>query len=149
MTRLCALIMATLGLCTAQDRHDWKSVSGLNPGDKVQLSLKTGKSITGLFTNWTTDGVTVDTATVKREEVKEVYRFVKGGHLKRAGIGALIGFGGGFAMGAAAGGCHPGEFLCIGRGKAGAIVGGAGLVVGAAIGALLPSHRKEAIYDSQ
>jgi hypothetical protein len=119
----------------------------LKPGDKVRISLKSGKSLTGLFRNWTPEAITAGTLTVTRGEVKKVERFRQGGRLKHVGIGALIGFGGGFAIGAAAGGCHPNDFLCIGRGPAGAIVGGAGLVVGAAVGALVPAHRTDAIYE--
>jgi hypothetical protein len=67
----------------------------------------------------------------------------------RAGIGALIGFGGGFAIGAAAWGCHPRDIICVGRGAAGGVVGGLGAVIGGAIGALLPPRNKELIYSAK
>ncbi len=47
--------------------------------------------------------------------------------------------------------CHQGEFLCphISRGLAGAAVGGAGAMIGGAIGALLPWRTKELIYSAK
>jgi len=146
MIRFCAILFLSLAVCPAEDRHDWKSVSALQPGDQVRVSLKTGKSVTGPFRNWTPEGASVGAGTVTRDEVRKVERLRNGGHLKHAAMGAAIGFGGGFAIGAAAGGCHPGELLCVGRGEAGAIVGGAGMVIGAAIGAALPAHRRDTIY---
>ena len=146
MIRSCVFVFLSLAVCLAQDRHDWKSVSGLKPGDQVRVSLKTGKAVTGPFQSWTPEGASVGASTVTRGEVKKVERLRGGGRLKHAALGALIGFGGGFAIGAATGGCHPGELLCVGRGPAGGIVGGAGLVVGAAIGVLIPAHGRDVIY---
>jgi hypothetical protein len=146
MIRFCAIFFLFLAVCPAEDRHDWKSVSALKPGDLVRVSLRTGKSVTGPFRNWTPEGASVGAGTVARNEVKKVERLRNGGRLKHTAMGAAIGFGAGFAIGAAAGGCHPGEFLCVGRGEAGAIVSGVGAAIGAAIGAALPAHRKDAIY---
>ena len=140
-------LLIPIGLCMAQDRHDWKSISVLIPGEKIQILLKTGKPVAGLFRNWTTEAATVDTITVKREDVRKVERVRGGGRLKHVAIGAAIGFGGGFAVGAAAGGCHPSDLICLPRGEVGAAVGGAGLIIGAAIGAVLPAHRRQVIYD--
>jgi hypothetical protein len=58
----------------------------------------------------------------------------------------MIGFAGGFAIGAGVEGCHsPG---CVGRGEGGAVAGGVGAVIGAIVGVLLPTHSKEVIYSS-
>ena len=146
MPRLCLLLLLPLALC-AQDHHDWKSVSGLTPGDKVKVSLKTGKSVTGPFASRTLDGATIGATLLRRDDVKKVERLKGGGRLKHAAIGAAIGFGGGFAAGAAVGGCRPNDFICIGRGTAGAAVGGVGLLIGGIIGAALPAHRKQLIYE--
>jgi hypothetical protein len=54
----------------------------------------------------------------------------------------MLGFAGGFAIGAGVEGC------CVGRGEGGAIAGGVGAVIGAIIGVLLPTHSKEVIYSS-
>jgi hypothetical protein len=138
---LCALATAAFG----QERRDWQSVSRLLVGDRVRVSLKTGP-ITGNFQTWTAQELTVGTVTAKREDVIKIERYRHGGsRAKHATIGALIGFGGGFAIGAGVEGCHsPG---CVGRGEGGAVAGGVGAVIGAIIGVLLPTHSKEVIYS--
>lgn len=134
----------------AQDRHDWQNLAQLRPGDRIRLSLKTGP-VEGVFQSWTPEQVTAGTVTAKREDVLKVERYRHGGsRAKHAASGALIGFGGGFAIGAGATGNCKGEIgPCISRGEGGAIAGGAGAVIGAAIGALLPSRSKETIYSAR
>jgi hypothetical protein len=137
------LLSALVAAAHGQDRHDWQSVSQLHAGDRVRLSLKTGP-VNGAFQNWTPEDLTVGTVTTKREDVRkiEVYRH-GGSRAKHIGIGALIGFGGGFAIGASV---RP---FFITRAQEGAIVGGAGAVIGTLVGAILPTHSKELIYSSQ
>jgi hypothetical protein len=145
------LLSALAAAAHAQDRHDWQSLARLQPGDRIRLSLKTGP-VEGAFQDWTPQQVTAGTVTAKREDVLKIERYRHGGsRVKHAAIGALIGFGAGFAIGAGAtGNCHAGEFgPCITRGEGGAIAGGAGAVIGAAIGALLPSRTKELIYSGR
>jgi hypothetical protein len=146
-----ALLCAVPAAIDAQDRHDWQSLAQLQAGDKIHLSLKTGPGVTAAFQSSTPDQVTAGTVTAKREDVLKIERYRQGtwGRGKTAAVGALIGFGGGFAIGAGAtGGCHQGGFgPCISRGLGGAIVGGVGAVVGAGIGALLPHHTKDLIYS--
>jgi hypothetical protein len=144
---LCAIGTAV----EAQDRHDWQSLAQLQPGDKIQLALKTGPGVTAAFQAWTPDQVTIGTVTARKEDVLKIERYRHGGsgRGKHVAIGALIGFGGGFAIGAGTtGGCHQGQFgPCISRGLGGAVAGAAGALVGAGIGALLPAHGKELIYS--
>jgi hypothetical protein len=140
---LCALATAAVG----QDRHDWKSLSRLHPGDRVRVSLITGPA-DGEFQSWTPQGVTVGTVMAKREDVIKIGLYGHGeSRAKHAAFGAMIGFAGGFAIGAGVEGCHsPG---CVGRGEGGAVAGGVGAVIGAIIGVLLPTHSKEVIYSSR
>ena len=139
----CALAAAAKG----QDRHDWQSLSRVHPGDRVRVVLKTGP-VEGEFQNWTAQDATIGTVTPKREDVIKIERYRHGGsRAKYAAFGALIGFAGGFAIGAGVEGCHsPG---CVGRGEGGAVGGGVGAVIGAIIGVLLPTHSKEVIYSSR
>jgi hypothetical protein len=148
------LLILTL-LCTvpavleAQDRHDWQSLAQLQAGDNIRLSLKTGP-VTGLFQAFTPQQVTAGTTTARKEDVLKIERYRHGGwgRGKTAAVGALIGFGGGFAIGAGVSGCNHNQFgICVSRGFGGAILGGAGAVVGAGIGALLPHHNKDLIYS--
>ena len=142
------LICALAGAADGQDRHDWQSLSRLQAGDRVRVSLKTGP-VNGAFQNWTPQEVTVGTVTAKREAVLKIERYRHGGsRAKHAGFGAMFGFAGGFAIGAWGSGCG-GIGPCVTRPEGGAIVGGAGAVVGAVIGALLPTHSKELIYSAR
>ena len=144
----------TFGLSTvagAQDRRDWQSLGQLHPGDKIRLSLRTGP-VEGAFQAWTPQQVTAGTITAKRDDVFKIERYRTGGwgRGKADAVGALIGFGGGFAVGAGVGGCHQGQFgPCISPGALGAGVGAAGALVGAGIGALLPRHSTELIYSAK
>jgi hypothetical protein len=151
---LMPLLLCVLGAAAAgQDRRDWQSLAQLQAGDRIRLSLKTGP-VTGAFQNWTPQQVTAGKVTAKKEDVLTLERFRQGGggRGKHAAIGALIGFGGGFAIGTIADpNCHSGQLLCIGisRGVAGAAVGVAGAVIGAGIGALLPRHNTDLIYSAK
>lgn len=142
------LILLLCGAAAAQDRNDWQALSQLKTGDRVRLSLTTQGPVTGGFRSWTPELLTVGSVSARRAEVVRVERYRQGGWSrgKTAAAGALIGFGGGFAIGAAAGGCHPGAILCFSRGTLGGAFGGAGAVIGAAVGALLPHRHKELIY---
>jgi hypothetical protein len=145
---MCALGTAAAG----QDGHDWQSLAQLQAGDRIRLSLKTGP-VDGAFQNWTSQEVTAGTVTAKKEDVLKIERYRRGGggRGKHAAIGALIGFGGGFAIGAAVGGCKTNQCFAniFSRGQVGALVGGVGLVIGAGIGALLPPHKKDLIYSAR
>lgn len=143
------LLLACAMACAAQDRDNWQSLSQLRTTDTVRVSLTTRAPFTAQFQSWTPEQITVGTVSAKKEEVVKVERYRRGtwGRGKTAAVGALIGFGGGFAIGAAAGGCHQGSFgPCFSRGEVGAIIGVAGAAVGGLIGALLPHHDKEVIY---
>jgi hypothetical protein len=135
---LCAVSLAAYG----QDRHDWQSLARLHSGDRIRLSLKTGR-VSGTFQTWTPQGVTVGTATEKREDVLKIERYGSGrSRAKRAAIAAAIGFGGGFAAGASV------RFYGTSRAQGGAIVGSTGAVIGALIFLLIPDS-KEIIYSTR
>jgi hypothetical protein len=145
------LLLALVGTVQAQDRHDWQSLTKLQAGDKIRLTLKTGAS-TDVFQSFTPEELKASAFTAKKDDVLKVERFGHEGwgRGKKAALGAAIGFGGGFAVGAAATGCdHRQIGICISRGAGGAVVGAVGAVVGAGIGALLPTHGRELIYSAK
>ncbi len=145
------LILALVCTAHGQDRHDWQSLTKLQAGDKIRLTLKTGSS-TDAFQSFTPEELKAGTLTAKKEDVLKVERFGRAGWSrgKKAALGAAIGFGGGFGVGAAVGGCNrQQDIICISRGATGAIVGAAGAIIGAGIGALLPTHGKELIYSAK
>jgi hypothetical protein len=140
--RILALICLLGTAAAGQDQHDWQSLAQLHSGDRVRLSAKSGSS-EGLFQSWTPQQVTVGAVTARKEDVLKIELYRQRGGMGRGGkalIGGLIGFGGGFAIGASVEGCRsPG---CVGRGEGGAVAGGVGAVIGAIIGAVLPAHRQ-------
>jgi hypothetical protein len=140
------LLICVLGTAVGQNRDDWQSVARLQPGDRIRLSLKTGP-VEGPFQNWTPQQVTAGTVTARKEDVLKIERYRPHSRGKAAAIGALIGFGGGFAVGAGAFGCNHTQFgPCISRGAGGAILGGVGAIIGAGIGAMLPRPSRDVIY---
>ena len=146
--RLCVIAVLLFIACltgSAQNAQNWDSLGTLHPGDKVRVSLKAGAPVNGEFQSFTPQQVQVGAVTALKQDVLRVDRYRnKGGRGKRAAIGALLGFGGGFAFGAAVGGRKtPG---CVSRGEAGAVIGGVGATVGAAVGASLSHRSKELIY---
>jgi hypothetical protein len=146
-----ALICALGPAAKAQDRHDWQSLAQLQTGDNIRLSLKTGH-VDGAFQSWTTQQITAGTVTARKEDVLEIDRYRRGGwgRGKTAAVGALIGFGGGFAIGAGLGGCAHDQFgPCFSRGELGAAMGGVGAIIGAGVGALLPRHNRQLIYSAK
>jgi hypothetical protein len=144
------LLSALVAVAQGQDRHDWQSLARLQSGDQVRMLLKTG-AVNGALQNWTADGLTVGTVAARRDDVLKIERYRHGGSRgKHAAIGALIGFGGGFAIGAGVtGDCKGSIGPCIPRHTGGLLAGGAGAVIGAVVGACLPAHRKELIYSAR
>jgi hypothetical protein len=149
---LSLVLLCVLGKEAAgQDRRDWQSLAQLQAGDRIRLSMKTGTA-EGAFQKWTPQEVAAGTVTARRADVLTLERYREGarGRGKNAGVGALIGFGGGFAIGAAAGGCHQAQLgPCFPRAALGAGLGAVGAVIGAGIGVLLPRHTRELIYTAK
>jgi len=134
-----------------QDRREWQSLTLLNVGDTILLSLKAGP-VKGAFQSWTPQQVMAGKVTAQREDVLKIERYRQSGwgRGKTAAVGALIGLGAGFAFGAAAtGSCGSATWgPCIGRVGGGVLVSGLGAAVGGGIGALIPHrHTKELIYS--
>ena len=132
----------------AQDWGSWESLAQLKTGDRVRVSLMAGKPVDGEFQNWDAERITIGTASTKKSDVRKVERYRPGGSHrgKSAAIGAAIGFGGGFVLGATVGGCRKSDFICFGRAPAGAAVGTVGAVIGGLAGALMPRGSKTVIY---
>ena len=138
----------------AANWNDWQLLARLQAGDLVRLSLKTGR-VDGVFQSWTPEQVTVGTITAKREDVRKIERYRPGAWSrgKTAAVGALAGFGSGFVIGAALGpsarGCTGWSLFCMDRGTSSVLIGGTFAIIGAGVGALLPSHTRELIYSAR
>src|SRR5437870_5582243 len=64
--------MGTAGTAAVgQDQRDWQSLTRLQPGETILLSLKTG-AVKGTFQNWTPQDLRAGKVTAQREEVLQV-----------------------------------------------------------------------------
>ncbi|HEX7359132.1 MAG TPA: hypothetical protein VF283_01445 [Bryobacteraceae bacterium] len=145
------VLLALAAVSTAQDPHNWNSLGQLKTGDQVRISLTGRSPLTGAFRNWSPDQVTIADMSLRKKDVLQVQRYRRGvwSRGKRAAIGALIGFGSGFALGAAVIDCGKAGPNSCSRAGAGASGGAVGAVIGAAIGAALPHHNRELIYSAK
>ena len=131
---------------------DWTRVQGLVTGENVQILLDGGESVTGTLEQASAAHLTVkrehgDTQ-VARWAVRRVWIVEKRSRLKHVILGALIGFGGGCAIGAG----RAGHFTDMNNPPAstraqmcfalGAFTG----VAGAGVGAAIPSAKRTLIY---
>lgn len=121
----------------------WENVQQLKAGQGIQIVRTDLKSVTGHFVSVAADSLILKTTageqTLNRVDINRITR--SGGKRGRnALIGAAAGGGAGAVVGAASGGCHPGEFICLGRGTVAAILAGLGILAGAALGVAIPGH---------
>ncbi|HCC57478.1 MAG TPA: hypothetical protein DEQ47_09475 [Solibacterales bacterium] len=151
MRMLLVLAVLLTSSAAAQDHRDWNALARLKPGEKVHITRNNQSPVNANFRSFNADELATETLTARKPDVVAVERYRQGAWSRgtRAGVFAAVGFGGGFALGAAAGGCSSGGIIsiCPGRGRSGLIAGGAGALVGGAIGALWPNHSMEAIYN--
>lgn len=133
------------------DKSSWTNLSALLPGQKIQVVEMGNKKNTGTFLNVTDSAIILQEKSGERTFPMQNVRFVwlmKNKHrLRNTLIGAGIGAGVGAGVGAATGGpCKvPSScFFYLTRGQQAAIFAAPGIVIGAAVGALWPTH--EMIY---
>jgi hypothetical protein len=142
---LCHLAMACSSLAQT-GKSSWANLSALQPGWRIQV-VETNSKDLGLFVSSTEDAVTLQEKngekTIQRRDVR-IVRLMKNKHrLRNTLVGAGVGAGVGAAAGAATGGpCNVPSacFFYLTRGQQAAIFAAPGLVIGAAIGALWPTH---------
>jgi hypothetical protein len=137
----------------AADNSDWANLKQLAPGQRVSLALFDGKSIHGDFLSVSETDITVRSAggeqNFPRQSVRRVSLQRNGHRGKHALIGAAIGAGAGLGAGAAIDAqCSPNDIFCTGN-KGKAILTPVFALVGAGIGALLPSHGWREIYRAR
>ena len=104
--RLLLTLFLVAASAAAQDHRNWDALTQLKPGDKVHITLNQHRAVNADFRSFTPDQLTAGTFTASKADVVTVARYRVGGWSrgKRAAVSAAIGFGGGFAVGAAAGG---------------------------------------------
>ena len=151
-TTLVFALIVTLGrpVCFAQV-DAWERVRLVEPGKKVSVTLKSGKSVNGKMHAWSADGVTLlqgkdRVVQVPRADVTKVAMAAGMSRGRRAGYAALIG--GGVGAGLFTGLCAGDSDCDIAPASIGLV---AGMFIGgiaAGIAALIPQH-KEVIYRAE
>ncbi|MCX6622858.1 MAG: hypothetical protein NTY38_17690 [Acidobacteria bacterium] len=156
MKHLIVVFFLLFGCARAYDVSDWDNLSGLREGQEIRVYQGKAGGVSARFRSVSPERLVVENgdgsaAEVPRAEVRRVdTRGGAGRRVRHAAIGAAIGFGGGFVLGAAVGGCKSNQFgPCWSRGVVGGVVGGLGMVVGAGVGAVLPAGHGETIYRAR
>ena len=127
------------------NQSSWENLSALGAGHKIQVVEMNSKKVSGAFVSVTDTGISLQVEggeqTIARQDVRVVKLMENKHRLRNAVIGAAVGAGVGAGAGAAVGGDN-GNSGGFDFAKQGAwIVGAAGAVIGAIVGALLPSHQ--------
>ena len=139
-------------LSSAQtNQSSWANLNMLQPGQKIQVVEMSSKRSSGRFVGATDVAITLQARSGEQTFQKQNSRFVwlmKNKHrLRNSLVGAGVGGGIGAGIGAATGGpCKvPSScFFYLTRPQQAAVFAVPGIVIGAAVGALLPTH--EVIY---
>jgi hypothetical protein len=147
MLVLIAIILSPI-LISAQSSA-WRNLQQLKPGQQVRIVLKDARSYTGTFDQADDEAITLRAhgtdrtlsgLTVQRVETRT------GGHRWRhLAIGAAIGAGAGVGIGAAFGSSNG----FIKRGQAIAVAAPSAALLGAAIGAAMPSGGWKNVYTAR
>ncbi|HET8826311.1 MAG TPA: hypothetical protein VFM77_14330 [Terriglobales bacterium] len=153
-----ALLLLAVGfsaLCSTycQGQSEWSVVQQLTSGQVVKIVLKEGGSRRGSFESANDSGVVIRSGeseqTLARDQVKRISIKGKGHRGRNALIGAGIGAGAGLGAGAAIDNdCSKNSIVCTGN-KGKAILTPVFGLLGAGIGALIPSGGWHEIYRSR
>jgi hypothetical protein len=146
-------LICVLGLCGASwgqtNRASWENLGALQRGQKIQIVDVNSKKHSGTFVSVSDAAVSFQQAageqTIQKQDVRIVKLMENKHRLRNTLIGSAVGAGVGAVIVAAADHpCTPSQEFCIhpiGRGGAAGIGAVAGLVCGAVVGVLLPSHK--------
>jgi len=145
---------AVLAQARSGSNRDWAVVMAVQPGEKLAIKLKNGRTVEGKLSSVSETGLALasggKTAEIQREDAQQVYRIAGASPGRPTLIGTAIGAAGGAGLGATAGGCRPGEFICFDRSRTipvGAVVGaGGGALIGFSIGKA--RHKRTLIYEA-
>jgi hypothetical protein len=75
--RIAAVLSLALS-CAAQDQFDWQSLATLLTGDRVRLTLRSHKPVTGTYKERTGDQITVDAIVANKADLVKVERYGRG-----------------------------------------------------------------------
>ena len=151
-----ALLLLNLLICCSlgvAENPAWNNLKQLTPGQQIKVVLNGNKTVKGQYQSSTDDAITIWSKgadqTLSRTDVIQVSSRRTGHRGRHALIGAAIGAGAGLGTGAAIDNdCSPNSFICTGN-KGKAILTPVFGLLGAGIGALLPTGGWQEIYRSK
>lgn len=144
----CLLVLIPCSLRAQEKKGDWKALSGLRSGEKIEL-IETGmKKHVGTFSTVSEEAIEMHEGSndigIPKESVVRVTVLDKSHRLRNSLLFGGVGAGAGAGIGAAATRCSSSSntfnFCGLGRGVAVGIGAVAGLLGGAGVGAAIPSH---------
>jgi hypothetical protein len=152
LMRKLLFLICVLGIpCAARAQSKsttWENLITLQAGEKIHVVEMNSKKVSGRFSNVSDAAISLQAEaseqTIQRRDVRSVKLMKHQHRLRNTLIGAAVGFGAGTGIGAAAAHpCSPSQPYCLapGRGIPAAFGGVIGLIGGAVVGALVPSHR--------
>jgi hypothetical protein len=139
---------------SVKNQAGWDNLSQLLPGQEIRVRQNDGKSFRGNFRSISDESIvlilTSGDQTISRLSIHRVSIKKKGHRGRNALIGAGVGIGIGAGIGAGDKGCPAGSG-CIGLSRGGiiAIGAGAGMILGAIVGVLIPSGGWHDIYKAR
>jgi hypothetical protein len=118
----------------------WENLNTLQPGEKIQVTEMNSTKVSGTFLNISDAAISLQEGArqemVPMQDVRSVKLTTQQHRLRNTLLGAAIGFGVGLGIGAAT---YQQGFL--GRGFQAEVGGLFGVVCGAVVGAVWPSHK--------
>jgi hypothetical protein len=139
---------------TVKNQASWDNLGQLLPGQEIRVRQNDAKTIRGNFRSVSDEAIvltlTIGDQTISRPNIHRISIKGKGHRGRNTLIGAGIGAGAGIGIGAADKGCPAGSG-CIGLSRGGtiAIGAGAGVILGAIVGAVIPSGGWRDIYQAR
>jgi hypothetical protein len=140
-------ILALPSISFAQSKQaSWSNLTGLHSGQKIQIIGTDSKKLSGTFVSFSDTAISFHAAsgdqTIQKLNITNVKLMENHHRLRNTAIGAGVGGGVGAGIGAAAGSCSTKNLGCFPNSRAigAGIFGIIGLLGGAVVGALLPSH---------
>jgi hypothetical protein len=130
-------ILFSLSQASFAQTSDWAAITQLLSGQKVKVETADGKSHVGHVQSITDDEIRIGkNLLIQKQDIQQIRLWSSGHHARNSLIGLGIGAAAGVGVGAACGGkgsfVSKGDCMAVGA----PLFGG----LGAAIGALLPSH---------
>jgi hypothetical protein len=159
---VCILAIHFVALAENNKQSSWEMLSGLQPGQNIQVVDSSSKKHSGTFISASDTAISLRTTigeqSIQKQDVRLVLLMANKRRARNTLVGGAIGGAVGAGVGAIIGaashkGCAPGVF-CLdvidtggsaGLGAAAGFLGGA--TAGGVIGALVPSHTS--IYDAR